>query len=305
MRSKRKVLLSFLVGLAVSLLAAPPRACPSRVRASSRLIVNQETVWGRYKIADAEFSVLLPTVPSMSSYERRGDSLVGSPLRHHVGTYADGVVYAIYVFERKQSLDDFIKSFRNSGATEFKRELSINGVRGKEFAFGNDARMGLSNYFVTARSIYVFEAVGSFLGNPKEGIPKFLQSISFFGSKDAQTIVDGPGKPWTPPSSYTPETSAAEIFSGKLVAPRAVVISKPEPTYTEAARQQQITGTVVLRCVFRSSGAVTDIGVFSGLEHGLTERAIATAKQIKFIPAIKDGRFVSMWMELHYNFNLY
>jgi hypothetical protein len=43
----------------------------------------------------------------------------------------------------------------------------------------------------------------------------------------------------------------------------------------------------------------------SGLEHGLTEKATAAGRQIKFIPAIKDGRFVSMWMELQYNFNLY
>jgi hypothetical protein len=26
---------------------------------------------------------------------------------------------------------------------------------------------------------------------------------------------------------------------------------------------------------------------------------------LKFIPAVKDGRFVSMWIQLEYNFNLY
>jgi len=37
----------------------------------------------------------------------------------------------------------------------------------------------------------------------------------------------------------------------------------------------------------------------------LTERAIAAAKQIRFVPAQKDGHAVSMWMQLEYNFNLY
>jgi TonB family protein len=83
------------------------------------------------------------------------------------------------------------------------------------------------------------------------------------------------------------------------------VLSKPEPTYTEAARKNQITGTVILRAVFSSGGSVTNIHAVSGLPDGLTERAIAAAKQIRFVPATKDGRPVSMWMELQYNFNLY
>jgi TonB family protein len=95
------------------------------------------------------------------------------------------------------------------------------------------------------------------------------------------------------------------IFSGRDVTSKARVLSKPEPQYTEEARKNQITGTVVLRAVFSSSGQVTQIRAVSGLPYGLTERAIAAARQIKFVPATKDGRQVSMWMQLEYNFNLY
>jgi len=83
------------------------------------------------------------------------------------------------------------------------------------------------------------------------------------------------------------------------------VLSKPEPQYTEEARKNQITGTVVLRAVFTSSGQVTNIRSVSGLPFGLTERAIAAARQIKFSPAMKDGHPVSMYIQLEYNFNLY
>lgn len=95
------------------------------------------------------------------------------------------------------------------------------------------------------------------------------------------------------------------IFSGKDVSTKARVISKPEPQYTEEARKNQITGTVVLRAVFTSSGQVTNISTRAGLPYGLTERAIAAARQIKFVPATKDGRPVSMYIQLEYNFNLY
>jgi hypothetical protein len=34
-------------------------------------------------------------------------------------------------------------------------------------------------------------------------------------------------------------------------------------------------------------------------------KAVQAARRIKFIPAAKDGKQVSMWIELQYNFNLY
>ncbi|MEN3329965.1 MAG: hypothetical protein V7638_4772 [Acidobacteriota bacterium] len=97
----------------------------------------------------------------------------------------------------------------------------------------------------------------------------------------------------------------SRIFTGKDVTTKARLISKPEPQYTEDARKNQITGTVVLKVVFASNGSVQNIRTVSGLPYGLTERAIAAARQIKFTPATKDGHQVSMWMQLEYNFNLY
>src|ERR1051325_5473607 len=81
----------------------------------------------------------------------------------------------------------------------------------------------------------------------------------------------------------------SKIFTGKDVTTKARLISKPEPQYTEDARKNQITGTVVLKVVFASSGQVTNIRTVSGLPYGLTERAITAARQIKFVPATKDG----------------
>ena len=94
-------------------------------------------------------------------------------------------------------------------------------------------------------------------------------------------------------------------FNGSQVEQRARVLFKPEPTYTEEARRNQITGTVMLRVVFASNGDVVQIRAVHTLPFGLTERAIAAARQIKFVPAVKGGRPVSVFMQLEYNFNLY
>lgn len=94
-------------------------------------------------------------------------------------------------------------------------------------------------------------------------------------------------------------------FSGSGVAQRARLLLKPEPQYTEEARRNGTTGTVVLRVVFASSGEVVQIRALRTLPFGLTERAIAAARQIKFVPAMNNGHPVSVFMQLEYNFNLY
>jgi TonB family protein len=95
------------------------------------------------------------------------------------------------------------------------------------------------------------------------------------------------------------------VFPPKEVTQRARVISKPEPGYTEEARKLDITGTVVLRVVFSVSGEVTNIHAVKPLPGGLTEKAIAAARQIRFVPAMKNGQPVPVYMQLEYNFNLY
>lgn len=106
------------------------------------------------------------------------------------------------------------------------------------------------------------------------------------------------------PSPTTGENDN-RVFNGGEVNQKARILSKPEPVYTETARQNQVTGTVVLRAIFKANGQVTNITVVSGLPDGLSERAVAAARKIKFTPAIKDGHNVSMYFQLEYNFNLY
>ena len=95
------------------------------------------------------------------------------------------------------------------------------------------------------------------------------------------------------------------IFTPPEVTTRARVISKPEPQYTEEARKAGTTGTVILSVVFSRTGQVTNIRAVQTLCCGLTEKAIAAARSIRFIPAMRNGQVVSTYMQLQYNFNLY
>ena len=94
------------------------------------------------------------------------------------------------------------------------------------------------------------------------------------------------------------------VYASREVTRKVRITFKPEPEYTAEARSRQISGTVVLRMVFLASGRVSNVTVVQPLPYGLTEKAIEAARQIRFLPATKDGHPISQAMQLEFNFNL-
>jgi TonB family protein len=62
--------------------------------------------------------------------------------------------------------------------------------------------------------------------------------------------------------------------------------------YTEDAKAAAVEGTVVLDLIIDETGRVRDVRVVSGLGHGLTEAAVAAAKDCRFSPGEKQGTAV-------------
>lgn len=95
------------------------------------------------------------------------------------------------------------------------------------------------------------------------------------------------------------------VFKPSDTTRKARILSRPEPQYTEAARKAGVQGTVVLRAVFSSDGTLKNMRVKRALGYGLTTKAIQAARLINFEPAAIDGRPVSQYIQIEYNFNLY
>ena len=259
--------------------------------------------WQRYIVKDEDFSVLLPAMPAMTTYTTYVD-LTRSRRERIIAAYENGVVYSVNSYEKKSiSLGDLVARFTNDGSSLPGGRVAVEGVSGRSFRFEDDYFMRANEIFETSKHLYIFSVIGAKIGDPVSGIPRFFSSISFDNKRTGIEIRDGHGD--QPDTTAQTNQPAEPILRGKDVTHKARVASKPEPHYTEEARRHQVTGTVVLRAVFSASGSVTNIHVVSTLPDGLTDRAIEAARQIRFIPASKDGRFVSMWMELQYNFNLY
>ncbi|MGH9948817.1 MAG: TonB family protein [Pyrinomonadaceae bacterium] len=82
------------------------------------------------------------------------------------------------------------------------------------------------------------------------------------------------------------------------------VLSKPRATYTQAAREANVQGTIRIIAMLGTNGRVDYVFVLKGLGHGLDEQAIAAARAIKFEPKIKDGKPVPVVITLEYGFSI-
>jgi len=259
------------------------------------------TSWRRYKVKDEEFSVTLPTVPAVATTKAARKSDGKSRLERRLKTAYDGVEYTIESFENSkptQSLDQFIDELVLPGEYDppNKRSLTVDGFNGVQYSTGNKTTSLIVQFFATEKHLYRFMVSGEGILRPE--VKQFFLSIKLGKKPEGIEIFDGPGIPIETPST------GEMIYKGRDVDVKARLLKFPQPRYTADARKNEISGIVVLKAVFASNGEVQNIRVISGLPYGLTEQAIIAARQIKFTPAMKAGKPVSMWMQLEYNFNL-
>ena len=148
-------------------------------------------------------------------------------------------------------------------------------------------------FFAAGERLYDFQARGADLDDAR--ITTFFSLLALKKQDKTIEVHNGPG------SFY--ETNPPDVHRSPDLDTKVRIQAKPEPAYTETAEKEGITGTVILRCIFRSHGTITNLIVVQGLPEGLTEKAIEAARNIQFTPATKDGRPVSMWMQLEYRFH--
>lgn len=84
-----------------------------------------------------------------------------------------------------------------------------------------------------------------------------------------------------------------------------VITAQPRPSYTNIARSYGITGGVELSVTFDHDGRISAVSPIRKLPFGLTENAIRAAKEIRFTPAERDGKPVSVTRNVIYTFTIY
>ena len=79
---------------------------------------------------------------------------------------------------------------------------------------------------------------------------------------------------------------------------------KPNPIYTQEARQLRLEGEILLEVMFGANGQLHVNRVVRGMGHGLDEAAMDAANRIRFKPAMRNGVPVDSTNIVHVTFQL-
>jgi TonB family protein len=79
---------------------------------------------------------------------------------------------------------------------------------------------------------------------------------------------------------------------------------KPQPVYTDEARNLRLEGEVLLEVLFNSDGTLHVNRVVRGLGHGLDEAAVVAAGKMKFKPAMRMGQPIDSTAVVHVLFQM-
>jgi TonB family protein len=128
-------------------------------------------------------------------------------------------------------------------------------------------------------------------GVPDRGSPDCAhppEGNGMMPNRDAHWSCRGTDCPQPPERNVTP--------------PRATY--SPPPEFSEQARKQEITGTVLLSLTVGLDGIAHDIKVEKGIGYGLDEKAMEAVSRWKFEPALKDGQPIEKQIRVEVSFNL-
>lgn len=258
--------------------------------------------WQRYKISQQTISVLFPKMPVMFGTP----DYCNERITLNYGVYANGVFYGLKVtFQAKEDSAKYCDSqvaFDKNSFPKYleilKKDMAESQVRinGKKAVKLNKeaANHWLLNDYDNKRW-FEFWVVGA--NEEKKEVADFISSLKL--STKNEEIEIGSGA-LTTLGDEKVESRITGLGTFALNIPL-----RPRAKYTDAARQNQVQGAVILRVTFKADGSIGAISPVKGLPDGLTEEAIKAAKRIVFIPAQRDGVPMIVVKQVQYTFTLY
>ena len=130
--------------------------------------------------------------------------------------------------------------------------------------------------------------------HPTPALPTPVYGVSMQSTSQGGTTSAPVGNTLRPdaPRAATPGPVEGAPVGAQEVTAMPVPLGRCTGTYTDEARAAGTEGTVVLDLVVGADGATSDVKVVQGLDHGLTEAAVAAARACRFRPGERAGQKV-------------
>jgi TonB family protein len=258
--------------------------------------------WQKHTGRGEEFSIRMPGTPSLYT---SNISLVDRTERMY-SSYSKGSVYLVLSYNNssiRAAEESFKLHHLSRGKMSFDRETIVNGYRGKQYKVSFKGAGGFVQFYSTSDHSYAVAIVQKVIDPPL--VDYFFSTLELRPNKAPSTVRTNMNLPSQEVSDLPAEPLdlTKPLLRSAEFDEKAVIVSKPEFSKEHQARWIGVRGKVVLRVILSSSGEVKNIRVVSSLPNGLTELAVEAARSLRFIPAVKNGRFVSMWLQAEYHFH--
>lgn len=289
--------------------------------------------WTRLQSDDGEFSVELP---NNYSYFYDADGFIISTFAEGDLQYAqmqmlcgaaENTVMSVEIYKvspAKKFLNVLVEKHRT---TARQRDESQSGFTIKTFeqqemkslSGGKAFQISHITKFIASKN-YIYVLTASNHGTKTAAFEHFLNSVKLNAAPsnqlaNSETVKISSLKPIT--IAQIAETAAAGSSKSPISAqsqqPVSVkddsapfmILVKPNPSYTGAARNSSVTGKIRVRVTFENDGRISKIAFLDSLPGGLDRSAFFSAMRIKFIPGEKDGKPQTVSKVLEYSFSIY
>ena len=162
-------------------------------------------------------------------------------------------------------------------------------------------------FFVETRTgkliLFSFESAKS--ANEQQSKERLKEIVKSAWPRYAEAMIAARKRHAAAIENLQPLPLAVEVLTDDLAATgveQPFFYQRLKPDYTEQADLAGVTATVELEAVFREDGMVGDIEVVKWAGFGLDQSATATVKKLRFKPAERDGKKLTLQGLVRYNF---
>lgn len=267
--------------------------------------------WKQYRVGKEQLSVSLPKFPTLNYRRHDCESFE----RFIYAAYENDIVYTVVITNAVRTNSSYCFKFSKFGRdTLTKRIDELAGQRKVQRDLGNTHQDNVTILKGDTYKIKIIDDVENkrfiemwITSDPKRKVDEkaFFESFSFAPIAAAidpkggivRTAGDDVIKPFDP--ALWMESDAEKLSS------KYNIVHKPLASYTDAARQNNVQGTVKLKVTLLANGGIGTITPENSLKHGLTEQSIDAARRIVFLPEKVNGKNEDKIVTIEYSFKIY
>ena len=265
--------------------------------------------WERFAVSEKQISILLPKMPVF--YE--SSNVCEETESNYYAVYAEEIVYQLRIVSKsKRKIPKTCDVKSEFGKNTFERrlkELKMLSIVGSETKF-TQGKKEVIEFKEKSATHWIFDDLKNdkwielsmtFRENIKPDFERYRKSLEFVKNPNGKEIGAGAAQIFGDESLSKENDGETDSSKGEGI----LIVTKFSARYTDAAKDNNVQGSVNLRVVFLANGGIGSVIPASSLPYGLTEQAIAAAKKITFLPARKNGKKVSITKLVQYTFTIY